>query len=232
MKEREELKTEIDKIIKLTEKVLETETTQSHSSSTVNETKFHECRIAALSWLSRIFGSDHIFYEHFKTEVTHATASRTRRGLGILQAARKELDTDWLETTRTMATKALFADMLKLAKAQVDLGQNHAAIILIGSLLEEMLKKLAFKSGIKLYNEIQGKAVAKRGLQLSGEVYKKRLYERKDNKQILAIMEIYLKVCENPAEPVKETQVRQAISWMQSFIAFTSTTSTIRLPFN
>ncbi len=100
MKNQDELIAQAAAIITMGEKVLASETAEGQSKTFVNEQKFHDFRITALSFLSRVFGEVSSYYQSFKTEVTHNTASRTRRGVGMLTAAKRELKGDWLETTR------------------------------------------------------------------------------------------------------------------------------------
>jgi hypothetical protein len=219
MKNRDDLKGQAATIIRLGENVLETEAEASHSSPHVNEQKFHDFRISALSFLSRVFGNTSTYYQSFKTEVTQATASRTRRGLGIIKAGQRDIEGDWLETTRGAVTKDVLIDMLKLAKIQKDQGNDKAAVIMMGAILEELLRNLCLKDEIKVYNEIQGKAVAKKGLQLTGEAYKKKIYERTENKMIIAWLELYNETVAGKDENIAPGKASQMLTGMQSFLA-------------
>ena len=219
MNNREGLKGQAAAIIRLGEKVLETETTATNASPLVSEQKFHDFRISALSFLSRVFGNQSTYYQSFKTEVTHATASRTRRGLGIIKAGGRDIEGNWLETTKGALTKDLLSDMLRLAKAQVDLKNNKAAAIMMGMILEELLRCLCLRAEIKIYNDIQGKAVAKKGLQLTGEAYKKKIYERQENKLVIAWLELYGDALAGNDENVTPGKVSQMLTGLQSFLA-------------
>jgi len=220
MKNREDLKGQASALIRQGDKVLETETaTTSNSNPLVSEPKFHEFRISALSYLSRVFGNHSTYYESFKAEVTHATASRTRRGLAIIKAGQKDIEGDWLETTRGAVTKDILSDMLKMAKSQADLNNHTAAAIMMGNILDELLRCLCLKAEIKLHNEIQGKAIAKKGIQLTGEAYKKKVYERQENKQIMAWLELYSDALAGKNEDVTPGKVSQMLTGMQSFLS-------------
>ncbi|PHR27426.1 MAG: hypothetical protein COA36_09370 [Desulfotalea sp.] len=219
MKNREALKGQVAVIIKLGDKVLETESAITNSKPLVNEQAFHEFRISALSYLSRVFGNHSTYYQSFKAEVTHATASRTRRGLGIIKAGRRDIEGDWLETTKGAFSKELLTDMLRLAKAQADQQNYKAAAIMMGTVLDELLRCLCLKAEIRIYNEIQGKAVPKKGLQLTGEAYKKKIYERQDNKLIMAWLELYADAVADKDDNVTSGKVSQMLTGMQSFLA-------------
>lgn len=219
MNSKAELISQASTLTKLGDKVLETETKATNAKSLVNEQKFHDFRISALSYLSRVFGSNSTYYESFKNEVTHATASRTRRGMGIIAAGRRDIENDWLETTRGTITKDILSDMLRIAKTQVDLGNGAAAVIMMGSVLEKLLRSLCLKADIKIYNDIQGKAVAKKGLQLTGEAYKKKLYDRQENKTIIGWFELYNDAVEGKNDKLTAKTANKMLTGLQSFLA-------------
>jgi hypothetical protein len=219
MKNQDELIAQAAAIITLGEKVLATETSDSQSKSLVNEQNFHDFRISSLSFLSRVFGDTSTYYESFRTEVTHHTASRTRRGLGMLTAAKKALQGDWLETTRGAVSRDILMDMLRLARMQFDQDNHWAAAVIAGAILEKQLRDLCLAKGIAIHNETQGKAVPKKGLQLTGEAYKKKLYDRQDNKAVMS----WLELCDNAArgkhDAVTSGQVKTMLNQLQAFLA-------------
>lgn len=218
MKNQDELITQATAIITMGEKVLATETSDSQSKSLVNEVKFHDFRITALSYLDRIFSEMSPYYESFRTEVTHHTASRTRRGIGILTAARRELQGDWLETTSGAISRDILIDMLRLARTQFDQGNHCAAAVIAGAILEKQLRNLCLARGIAIHNEIQGKAVVKKGLQLTGEAYKKKLYDRQDNKAVIGWLEICDAAAQGKVAEIDGGQVKNMLNEMQAFL--------------
>lgn len=218
MKNQDELVAQATSIITLGEKVLGTETNDSQSKSLVNELKFHDFRISALSFFSRVFGEFSTYYESFRTEVTHHTSSRTRRGIGMLTAAKRELQGDWLETTSGVVSKNILMDMLRLARIQFDQNNYVAAAVITGAILEEQLRSLCLAKGIAIDNEIQGKAVPKKGLQLTGEAYKKKLYDRKDNKTIISWLELSDSATKVKSDSITSDQVKNMLNEMQAFL--------------
>jgi len=218
MKNQDELLAQAAAIITTGEKVLATETGGGQSKALVNEIKFHDFRISALSYLSRVFGEASTFCQSFKTEVTHHTASRTRRGIGILTAARKELQGDWLSTTSGAVSRNILADMLRLARIQLEQDNCAAAAIIGGAILEKYLRELCLASGIAIHNELQGKAVPKKGLQLSGEAYKKKLYNRADNRSVIAWLDLYDAAAGAKTDAITSDQVKNMLNEMQAFM--------------
>jgi hypothetical protein len=218
MKNQDELIAQLAAILTTGDKVLATETGESQQKSLVSEEKYHDFRISALSYLSRVFGQDSTYHQSFKSEVTHPTASRTRRGIGILMAARKDLQGDWLETTSGAITRDVLTDMLRLAKSQLDVGNCRAAAVIAGAVLEKQLSNLCLAKGIKVFNEIQNKAVAKKGLQLTGEAYKRQLYDRQTNKEIISWLELYNQAAESKNNDMPAEQVKAMVHGVLSFL--------------
>jgi hypothetical protein len=219
MKNQDELIAQLTAIIKMGEIVLGTETGGNQSKSLVQEQKFHDFRISALSYLSRVFGEVSTYYESFRTEVIHHTASRTRRGLGMLTAAKRELEGNWLETTRGAVTRDILIDMLRLARIQFDQDNYTAAAIIAGAILEEQLRKLCLARDISIHNEIQGKAIPKKALQLTGEAYKKKLYDRQENKAIMSWLELCDAAAKGTNDAITSNQVKSMLGEMQTFLS-------------
>jgi len=217
MKNQDELSAQVAAIITAGEKVLTTEAVDAKQKAYVNETKFHDFRISALSFLSRVFGESSIFYSGFKSEVTHPTSSRTRRGLGILESAKKELAGNWLDTTWGTISRDMLTDILRIARLNLEQGNVAAAAAVAGAIVEKQLRNLCQTKDIPLHNEVQGKAVPKRALQLTGEAYKKKLYTRQDNKDIMSWLELA------SLEPAKldSKQVAAMLNGLNAFIAKT-----------
>lgn len=221
MKNQDELTAQLTTIIQSGERVLTTETGEGQQKSLVNEQKFHDFRISALSFLSRVFGQDSTYYQSFKSEVSHPTASRTRRGIGMLTAARNELQGDWLETTGGAINRDVLTDMIRLARTQLDENHHVAAVIIAGAVLEKQLRNLCLAKGIKIHNDLENRAVPKKGLQLTGEAYKKKLYERQDNKDVVAWLELYDAAAAGRSDAVTAAQVKHMVGGVLSFLVKT-----------
>ena len=219
MKNKEQLSAQAASIIKLGEKVLTTETTAGQQKTYVEEQSFHDFRIAAISYLGRVFGENSAYYQHFKAEVTHNTASRTRRGLGMISAAQKELQGDWIETTRGALSRETLADTLYLANLQLGLKNHVAATVITGSVLEILLRHLCIANAIPVDNKLQNKKEKKKGLQLNGDAYKKKLYERQDNKAILSWIELYEAAVSGKAEDVTADKAKAMYQGVHAFLA-------------
>jgi len=219
MKNKDELLTQAETLINIGEKVLATESSESQLKPLVNEKNFHDFRISALSYLSRVFGESSNFYQAFRTEVTHPTSSRTRRGLGLLDGAKRELQGDWLSTTQGALTRNILEEMLQLAENQLEQENRGAAASITGAVVELHLRYLCQARGLSIHNEIQGKAVPKKVLQLAGDGYKKKILSRQDNKAVVS----WIELCKDGAEGKDSVTVKQVKAMIRSVKVFLAT---------
>ncbi|MFW2366561.1 MAG: hypothetical protein ACN4GW_09100 [Desulforhopalus sp.] len=220
MKNKDELLAQAETLVNIGEKVLATESNESQLKPLVNEKKFHDFRISALSFLSRVFGENSNFHESFRTEVTHPTSSRTRRGLGLLQGAQRELQGDWLSTTEGAIARNILEEMLKLGENHLELGNSSAAACITGAVVELHLRYLFQAKGVSIHNQIQGKAVAKKVAQLAGDGYKKKILSRQENKAVISWIELSTDGAEGK-NPVTAKQVKTMIRQVKGFLATT-----------
>lgn len=214
MPEQQKLIREVEHLLGQARKVLDTTLSSSNPNAApeVKEETFHAFRISSSSWLNRVFGNNHTCSQAFLHEVTHATVARTKRAVGILEAARIELDGDWLSTTKGTLAKDMLINVLRHAQMQRDAGNMRAAVVICGAVIDELLRRVCLRAGITLVNDqVQGKATAKKALQLTGEAYKKKVYDRAVNKQLISWIELFNEQVEGKNDPPKEKQVDQML---------------------
>lgn len=195
MKNKADLTAKVQAVITMGEKVLATESKGFQQQTFVNEQQFHDFRISGLSFLSRVFGDNSQYYQHFKSEVTSPGTSRTKRGLGILSAATIELQNNWVETTRGSITSEILAEFMAMAEIHIEAGNLQSGLILIGAVIEKHLRNLCLAGNISITNQQSGSTAAKKPIQLTGEAYKKKLYDRQQHKRIIN----WLELCNNAA---------------------------------
>ncbi len=222
MSEQSERIKELNKLIKQGDKILETASRGSNPNSIpeVNEEKFHAFRIAALSWLNRVFAADHTCNQSFASEVTHATVARTKRAIGILQAAKIELESEWLPATRSSLAKDMLSSILNHAQREYRQGNLRAAAIICGTMVDELLRRICLKAKIGLTNQqLQGgKPATKKALQLTGEAYKKKVFDRTVNKQFISAIELFNEQTKADAPPPEAKKMEQMLVLLQKLL--------------
>lgn len=216
MKTQSDTDKKVIALIKMGEKVLET-TTEGHQKQYINEKKFHDFRISALSFLSVTFGEHSTFYKEFYKEATSPTPVRTERAIGILTAVQRELQGDWLGSIRSEVFNVFERDMLTIAKKHATAGKAKSAIVLAASLLENHLQNFSVEKGMSIMRDVDGQMVTYTAVQLNSRAYKKGLYERKVNKKIFAWLELYEKCLDLPNSEIESEPIMRAIDGMMMF---------------
>lgn len=218
MVKREEYLQHLDSLLSIGEKVLATEVTVGKQKSEVHEIQFHDFRISSLSFLSRVYGEKSPHYITFLSEVTQHTASRTKRGIGVLISAKRELENDWLEKTTASLCRDFLIDMLRIATIKKDEGNYYAACAITAAILEKHLRTLSLLNNIEIHNKTQDKAIAKKSLQLISELYKKKLCDRTDKKNIISCIEFLETNSRSSEKEITASKVSQAIKAVHTFI--------------
>ncbi len=244
MNTQQELINQAGAVIRMGEKVLSTESAEHRLTPMVNEELFHTFRISALSFLTRVFGEESVHSQSLKTEVTHPTASRTRRGLGILHAACDDLRGGWLEKSSAVLSREILGDLLRLASLHMAQGHRLAAVVVAASVLEQLLRQLSSRHGLNLCNESRQGLVPppdekrprprspqrdenrlvvpppqpKRALQLCGELYRKKVLNRQENKGIIGWLELAERAAAEPATEVNGAEVQAMLKGVETLL--------------
>lgn len=222
MKNTENLTEKLQAIIEMGNGVLATETQGFQKQTFVDEQKFHDFRISGLSLLSRIFGNTSQHYTCFKSEVTIPGSSRTKRGIGILTSAIRELqDNNWLETTRGSLTSEVLKEFMDMSRVHIENKAPVPAIILMTAVLEKHLRNFCQANGIDVINRQQSTPAPKRALQLASDGYKKKLFDRAQNKNLLSWLKLCDRINQDPASTVSTEQAEKMHRGIKRFLAAT-----------
>lgn len=203
----------IDQLIRNADEVL-----QTTESSYVDEELFHAFRSASLSFLCMTFGKDHIHYDEFNSQVEIPTPYRSRIGRGILSAAREELAGGWLTTTKGLISAEIFSDFLEMAQHLLDEGYKDPAAVMAGSVLEEHLRQLCQKHGIPTETTKQGRPHPKKADTLNADLTKKQVYNRLDQKNVTAWLDLRNKAAHGKYQEYTEEQVALMLQSLSDFM--------------
>lgn len=217
MKTQHDTDKKIIALIKMGEKVIDT-TTEGHQKQYIAEKKFHDFRISSLSFLTVVFGTTSPFYKEFEKEVTHPTPSRAERALGILTAAQRELQGDWLVSVRTELYRRFEIDLLGNCRKQLNEGRKLSAIQLSASIFETHLQHVSSQNDLDIERMLEGKFASYTVVQLNSNAYKKGLYDRKSNKAIFSWIELRETAEQNGIEDISDEQVSSMLDGIIAFI--------------
>ena len=219
----EDLIQRIDQLIKSADEVIQTEETRrigTHVSihTYVNGESFHAFRSASLSFLAMTFGKDHTHYDEFNSKTSKETPYHTKIGRGILSAAREELAGGWLTTTKGLISAEIFSDFLEMAQHLLEEGYKDPAAVMAGSVLEKHLRQLCQKHSIPTEITKQDRPQPKKADALNSDLAKKEVYNRLDQKNVTAWLDLRNKAAHGKYEDYTKEQVALMLQSLSDFM--------------
>lgn len=123
-------------------------------SDTVNKQDGIQWATSSINLLKQIFGENNDYYISFKdkTEQLHFdnNLSYFNLCLGAIKAAKEDYENGYLFDTRTLIEAEVFDDFLEQSEHLLSQNYYVASAVIVGSVLEDSLRKLCTKNGITL----------------------------------------------------------------------------------
>lgn len=213
----EDLIQRIDQLIQKADEVLQT-TEEEQMRSYVSAELFYAFRSASLSFLSMTFGKDHIHYVEFNSKVNDSRSHHAKIGRGILSAARVELEGGWLSTTKGLISAEIFSDFLVMAQYLLDEGYKDPAAVMAGSVLEEHLRQLCQKHDIPTETNKQDRPHPKKAETLNADLAKKEVYNKLDQKNVTAWLDLRNKAAHGKYQEYTKEQVSLMLQSLSDFM--------------
>ena len=126
---------------------------------------------------------------------------------GVLIAARDELASDWTRTLRGLTAAEIFSDFLEMSAYLLEEGYKDAAAVLVGSTLEEHLRRLSANHNIPVSVEKDGKMVPKKADLLNSELAKAEVYSKLDQKAVTMWLDLRNKAAHGHHDEYTKEQV-------------------------
>lgn len=210
----------INQIIDLANKVLATKWTTSGTwgSSYVNSELFYEFRTSSLSFILNLYGDKHPYYNDFNDNVHRPDPYCSEKGRGILNSIKTEIDNGWLITLKGLVSAELFSDFIEMADYLLKESYKDPAAVMIGSVLEEHLRQLCNKNGIATEDIRSGKLVPKKADLLNAELASSDIYNKLDQKNVTAWLDLRNKAAHGKYEEYNQQQVEFMLQTVTEFI--------------
>jgi hypothetical protein len=211
----------IDEIIGMGREVLTTKYTQGqrYPVAHVRDAPMAGFRSAALSFIERVYGRGHSHFEQFTAKTDSSYVGDTERGLAILEAIRAELAGSWLFTIKGLVAAEIYSDFLDQASHLLEQGYKDAAAVMIGSVLEEHLRQLSFKTSLPTSDEKDGKHVPRKAERMNAELVRGGVYTALDAKQVTAWLGVRNSAAHGNYEEYTKEQVKNFLSGVVEFIS-------------
>ncbi|CAL65843.1 hypothetical protein [Christiangramia forsetii] len=135
--------------------------------------------------------------------------------IGVTKALKEDLDNGYIKSLMEIVHQDIFSDFLEMASYFNDKSFKDAAAVIAGSTLENHLKQLAEKNEI---NQLNDKGKPKRADLLNAELMKNDVYEKLDNKNVTAWLDLRNKAAHGDYENYSKEQVNLLIDGIRNFI--------------
>ena len=179
-----------DRLINFGNDVLETEYVDVHNTVWVSTEHFGEFRSSSLSFLRKVFGENHPHYQEFNN-LNKPYKAITNWGIGIIKAAKNEIQSGWFATLQGIVSAEVFSDFLDMAEHLLSEGYKDASAVMIGSVLEQHMRKLAVKNRIQITRfDGSGKVIPLKADFINAELTKAAVYGKLDQKNISAWLDL------------------------------------------
>jgi len=198
-------------------KVENTRSNHGHGDS-VNSEMFYEWSTSALSLLERVFGVKSIYYTNFveKYKTFKGWANNFEHCRGILKAAKSDYENGYTDKLYELIQADMFSDFLEMAEYLLSEGYKDAAAVIIGSVLEEHLRKLCNKNSIDIHDS-DGKPI--KAERLNQELAKdEKVYTKKDQKNVTAWLDLRNKAAHGEYEKYIKEEVNLLLQHVKLFI--------------
>lgn len=210
-----------DELMTMAQSVLNTKYKESHEYNFfyVRDGPMIGFRSASLSFIERVYGRAHSYFEQFTSATSHSLEGDAERGLAILSAIRAELAGGWLFTIKGLVAAELYADFLDQAEHLLNQGYKDAAAVMIGSILEEHLRQLCLKHDVPVSDEKDDKQIPRKADRLNAELAKKAVFTALDSKQITAWLGLRNDAAHGKYDQFTREQVKNLLSGVLEFMA-------------
>ena len=135
--------------------------------------------------------------------------------LGVLRALRADYAAGYLSTVEELIHADLFSDFLEMAEHLINQGYKDPAAVLVGSVLEEHLRKLCAKNAFPVSVGANFKKADSLNVDLAGA----GVYSKLDQKSVTAWLDLRNKAAHGHYTEYTRDQVQLMLDSVRNFIA-------------
>ena len=171
---------------------------------------FMEWKSQSLSLLISIFGANHTYSADFEKWAREGAKGFVGSGMGILTAAAEDCAKGYIWTLRERVHANVFDDYLEMAASLLSDGYMTAAAVIAGTTLEEHLRELCQKSGVK---------VNKKASVMNDDLLKQSVYPQTEWRLNQGWLDIRNDCAHKLSTAYDKAQIQQMIDGIRGFMA-------------
>jgi hypothetical protein len=139
--------------------------------------------------------------------------------IGILSALKVSIINGELRPISELLNAALFSDFLEMAEHLLEEGYEDAAAVIIGSVLEEHIRKLCIKNDVSLtYTDAKSKIKPESFENLNVNLRKAGVYKLSDQQLLTGWYTVRNAAAHGNYSEYDEKQVKDMFKWVRDFI--------------
>lgn len=135
---------------------------------------------------------------------------------GTLTSLQHEYEQGYMRTIEELIHADLFSDFLEMAGHLLEQGYKDAAAVIIGSVLEEHLRKLADKSNI---SRLQPSGSPKKADTMNADLASANAYSKLDQKSVTAWLDLRNKAAHGNYDQYQREQVTLLLDCVRDFLS-------------
>jgi hypothetical protein len=178
----------------------------------VNFELAHQWGTSCLNLLRRVLGSNSVHFKNFESLFPDFRLySPVTQALGVLKAAKEDYEQGFLFDTRTLIEAEVFDDFLEQAEHLLDSGYYQPAAVVVGSVLEDGLRKLCTRHEVPL----SGKPKLNT---MNADLAKQGVYNKLKQKRITALADIRNKAAHGEWDEFTKSDVEDMLRGVRQFM--------------
>jgi hypothetical protein len=189
-----------------------------YNVSRVDHAEMKSFRSISLSFILDMYDGSHPYYKEFDEEVTDSYFDEVDLGVQIIQNIKSEIENGYLNSIKNLVSSEIFNDFLEMAEHLLDNDYKDPAAVMIGSVLEEHLRQMCIKYQLPIIIEKDGKSLNIKTNQLNTDLAKKGVYNKLEQKNVLANLDLRNKAAHGHYKEYDKVQVRAMLDFVVNFL--------------
>lgn len=191
--------------------------------SDIDPSEASELVVSGIAAIQRCAGANSPYYRELKEVIEKIDHYRAQMRIphvgGALKAVRAAIVAGYLVNYEELIHANLFSDFLEMAGHLLEEGYKDPAAVVIGSVLEEHLRKLCLKNTIDVEITDHKGVRPKKADTLNGELAGKGVYNKLDQKSIISWLDLRNKAAHGKYSEYSLQQVEILLSSVRDFVA-------------
>ncbi len=176
-------------------------------------------RAASLNFIKTIYDEENPYYKEFEEHSKGYDPDDIKNGIALLKVIKNEIAGGWLVSVKELISAEIFSDFLEMGEYLLNQNYKDPAAVIFGSVLEEKLRQLAIINNIELEVVKDGKITYLKADAINSELARKAIYNKLDQKQITAFLDLRNKAAHGKYDEYNIDQVRLMQSGILEFIS-------------